>query len=208
MTSPGSRFDLSAGELALDFANTWGDERPRSVGLDYDDLLAWSVQAGLLDDSAVERLRRTAAARPEETAATVDDARRLGMAIVGVFRRVASGGTPLDADVESLNRSLREALGRLRLRRGEACCTWTWSADDDDLDRMLWPVARSAAELLTSDRLDRVRECASPTCAWLFLDGSRNRSRKWCDMASCGNRAKARRFYRRHHQGSGPPDMS
>lgn len=206
MNSDGSRFDLSAGELALDFANTWGDERPTRMGLGYGDLLAWSVEAGLLARAGAEGLSRIAATRPEDAAATVDDARRLGIAIAGVFRRVAAGDDPLDADVDTLNAALSAALGRLRLRRGEGCCTWTWSAADHDLDRMLWPVARSAAELLTSDRLDRVRECASRTCAWLFLDASRNRSRKWCDMASCGNRAKARRHYRRHRQGSAPPD--
>jgi predicted RNA-binding Zn ribbon-like protein len=69
------------------------------------------------------------------------------------------------------------------------------------MDQMLWPVARSAAELLTSERAGRVRECASETCSWLFLDGSRNGRRKWCDMASCGNRAKARRYYARHRTG-------
>jgi predicted RNA-binding Zn ribbon-like protein len=198
MTSASPRFELSAGVLALDFANTWGDERPKKAGLDYGDLLAWSLEAGLLDNAAAGRLRRNASTRREDAAATVDGARRLGRAIAGVFRRVASGDMPLDSEVEALNRALAGALGRLRLRRGGACCTWTWSAADDDLDRMLWPVARSAADLLTSDRLDRVRECASPTCSWLFLDSSRNRSRKWCDMAVCGNRAKARRFYRRH----------
>ena len=68
---------------------------------------------------------------------------------------------------------------------------------------MLGPVARSAAELLTSDRLDRLRQCESEKgCGWLFVDGSRNRSRRWCDMSDCGNRAKARRFHRRHRRGS------
>jgi predicted RNA-binding Zn ribbon-like protein len=65
---------------------------------------------------------------------------------------------------------------------------------------MLWPVARSAAELLSSESVDRVRECASSTCTWLFIDDSRNRRRRWCDMASCGNRAKARRYYERHRR--------
>jgi predicted RNA-binding Zn ribbon-like protein len=62
---------------------------------------------------------------------------------------------------------------------------------------MLWPVVRSAAELLTSDELGRVRECAADNCAWLFLDRSKNRSRRWCDMAVCGNRDKVRRFRQR-----------
>lgn len=62
---------------------------------------------------------------------------------------------------------------------------------------MLWPVARSAAELLTSPDAQRVRECALRSCSWLFVDRSRNRRRRWCDMKTCGNRAKARRHYRR-----------
>jgi len=207
MTSAPPHFELSAGVLALDFANTWNDRRSGGAALDYADLLEWSVEAGLLARTAADGLSRTAATRPEDAAATVDDARRLGGAIAGVFRRVAAGDDPLDADVETLNAALSAALGRLRLRRGEGCCTWTWSADEDDLDRMLWPVARSAAELLTSEQLDRVRECASPTCSWLFLDTSRNRSRKWCDMAVCGNRAKARRFYRRRRQADNGTDI-
>jgi predicted RNA-binding Zn ribbon-like protein len=63
---------------------------------------------------------------------------------------------------------------------------------------MLWPVVRSAADLLTSERVVRVRECAAEDCAWLFVDTSRGPRRKWCDMSTCGNRAKARRYYARH----------
>jgi predicted RNA-binding Zn ribbon-like protein len=69
--------------------------------------------------------------------------------------------------------------------------------DSPDLDRVLWPAVVSAAELLTSDDLGRVRECASERCAWLFLDRSKNQSRRWCDMTVCGNRSKARRHYSR-----------
>jgi predicted RNA-binding Zn ribbon-like protein len=60
-----------------------------------------------------------------------------------------------------------------------------------------WWVARSAAELLTSKELTSVRECAGYDCGRLFMDGTKNRSRRWCDMASCGNRAKGRRHYER-----------
>ena len=59
---------------------------------------------------------------------------------------------------------------------------------------MLWPVARSAADLLTSDDLGRVRECAGERCNWLFIDRSKNHSRRWCDMQDCGNVAKVRRY--------------
>lgn len=96
-----------------------------------------------------------------------------------------------------LDGALPAALGRLRLVPGRKRFTWDWAGDVEALDRVLWPVVRSAAELLTSGDLDRVRRCAGDDCAWLFLDRSRNGSRRWCDMTVCGNRSKVRRFYRR-----------
>src|SRR5207302_22567 len=75
------------------------------------------------------------------------------------------------------------------------------AAEEETLDRMLWPVIRSAADLLVSGEAQRVRRCASETCDWLFLDTSRNHSRRWCDMSGCGNRAKARRHYARAKAG-------
>jgi predicted RNA-binding Zn ribbon-like protein len=85
----------------------------------------------------------------------------------------------------------------VRVIRNESGFTWGWDKQSDALDRMLWPVARSAADLLTSDHLNRVHQCGGKDCTWLFVDTSRNHSRQWCDMGDCGNRAKARRFYQR-----------
>jgi predicted RNA-binding Zn ribbon-like protein len=64
---------------------------------------------------------------------------------------------------------------------------------------MLWPIAQSAADLMTSDKRNSVRQCGADDCAWLFLDESRNHSRRWCDMKTCGNRQKARRHYASKH---------
>jgi predicted RNA-binding Zn ribbon-like protein len=75
---------------------------------------------------------------------------------------------------------------------------WTWPDEEElDLARLLWPVARSAAELLTSPDRQLVRECLGDNCGWLFLDTSKNHRRTWCSMQGCGNRAKARRHYAR-----------
>ena len=74
-----------------------------------------------------------------------------------------------------------------------------------DLDRVTWWVARSAAELMTSPDLPFVRECASYDCGWLFMDTTKNRSRRWCDMSTCGNRAKGRRHYERKRAASRGP---
>ena len=74
---------------------------------------------------------------------------------------------------------------------------WIWEFVGDGADAMLWRLAADASDLLTSPDIDRVRECSGDTCSWLFLDKSRNRSRRWCDMADCGNRSKARRYYQK-----------
>ena len=76
---------------------------------------------------------------------------------------------------------------------------WEWKSQNP-VDSILWPIAQSAADLLTSPDLAAVRMCEAPDCAWLFLDQSRNRSRRWCDMKVCGNRQKARRHYQRMHR--------
>ena len=80
---------------------------------------------------------------------------------------------------------------------------WGWPDSVLGLDRVSWWVARSAAELLTSQDLTFVRECASYDCGWLFMDATKNRSRRWCDMRVCGNRAKSRRHYERRRAASG-----
>jgi predicted RNA-binding Zn ribbon-like protein len=91
-------------------------------------------------------------------------------------------------------------MRQLEIRKEEAGFGWAWGGPAQALDRPLWPIARSAAELLTSDDLGCIRECASETCSWLFMDCSRNQRRRWCDMSTCGNRAKARRHYRRRQK--------
>jgi predicted RNA-binding Zn ribbon-like protein len=196
-------FELSSGAVCLDLANTWGSRHdPAADRLrSYRDLVAWAAQAGLLAGDEPERLLARSERRQREAEAVLRRAVALRDAVHEVFARLAAGDDPAVADLETLNLELASALPRLRLRAGGGCCRWEWSGPEGALDRMLWPVVRSAAQLLTSDQVDRVRECASETCSWLFLDSSRNRRRKWCDMASCGNRAKARRYYARHRTG-------
>jgi predicted RNA-binding Zn ribbon-like protein len=138
-------------------------------------------------------------------------ARALREALFAIFSAVAGGDVPGATDLETLNDELKRAMGHARIVAGQggdpirpgsvrgkhAGYRWGWEGAGDDLDQILWPVARSAAELLTDDSLARVRECDAGNCAWLFLDTSRNRSRRWCDMTVCGNREKAQRHYRR-----------
>jgi predicted RNA-binding Zn ribbon-like protein len=86
--------------------------------------------------------------------------------------------------------------------RVDPALAWTWADEAERLDSPLWPIARQAAELLVTEQRRRVHECAADDCRWLFLDTSKNRSRRWCDMKSCGNRAKVRSFYERQRAGA------
>jgi len=200
-------FSFDANHLALDFANTLGSrqaERPREHLRHYGDLLAWARLADLLSPSQAERLSALAAQHPAAAEQTLAEARALRETIYRLFVRRASGQEPAPGDLDALNRALARALAHERLRPTPKGIAWGW-ADDDALDRVLWPVARAAGELLAAAEATRVRICEAAPCGWLFLDTTRNRSRRWCDMRSCGNRAKARRHYARSKAGrSGP----
>jgi predicted RNA-binding Zn ribbon-like protein len=195
-------FELSGGALCLDFANTWSDRgRPESDHLEsYADLLAFGRQAGLLSGAEEARLAGRAREDPAAEEAAVAGGRGLREDLYRIFSALAAGQTADNADVERLNAALPAALSRLRLRAEGDELVWEWAAPDGSLEAPLWPVLRSAAELLTSEERKQVRECAGSSCTWLFLDRSRNRSRRWCSMETCGNRAKAQRHYRRRSE--------
>jgi predicted RNA-binding Zn ribbon-like protein len=200
-----NRFELSGGALCLDFANSWGDRRrPESDRLDgYEALVAFSCEAGLLDRRQAARLVRRARGAPAEAAGAFAAARALRDALYRLFAAQARGRRVDPADLAQVNGALHEALPHLRVARRGAAYAWDWADDGGEpLAAPLRPIARSAAELLTSGDLARVRECDGAACTWLFLDQSRNRSRRWCSMESCGNRAKARRHYHRQRTGA------
>ena len=123
-------------------------------------------------------------------------ARALRESIYELFSTIAAGERPPDAALETFNAFVPAALSRLRIARDGKGCSWR-PLPGEDLEEVLHPVVRAGADLLTSPDAARVRECRSDTCAWLFLDRSKNGTRCWCDMKVCGNRAKARRHYDR-----------
>ena len=201
-----ARFDLSGGHLALDFANAvnWRhSHQPQERFNRFADLLAWGQQAGVVRDSEARRLLRESRSRPAHAVMVLHQAIALREAIYRIFSAVTGGQQPQAADLETLNTALSEGLRRAGIVPSPQGFTWGWVKDDQALDRVLWPVARSAGELLTSADLRNVRECAGDRCGWLFMDMSPAGRRRWCDMKVCGNRAKARRHYERTKQGSG-----
>jgi predicted RNA-binding Zn ribbon-like protein len=198
---------LKAGRLCLDFANTaeWhASDQPHEYLTSYSDLVLWSQHASILTDHQAQLLRRKATQRPAEAAKVLERAVALREATFRVFSAVTHGHPSETADLALLNEALAEALARSRIVPTASGFAWDWNDNQDPLDQMLWPVVRSAADLLTSQELDRVGECADDRgCGWLFMDMSRNHSRLWCDMRDCGNRAKARRHYERKRAGTG-----
>ncbi len=195
----------STGErLCLAFTNTASardtgtlNERLHS----YEDLLAWGERTGVLDASSAAPLADLARRNPQAAGDMLHAAIELREALYRIFTAYTDGKAPAAGDLGLLNRALAHAMPHLQLAADEHGFHWEWHAAAPDLGRMLWPVARSAAELLTSDDLARVRECAGEHCNWLFIDRSKNHSRRWCDMQECGNVAKVRRFRSRKQAG-------
>lgn len=178
--------EIVGNALCLDFANTV-NARPVTrwdVLATPNDAVAWSVAVG----------------RPVDDLPAGDDAelaatRALREPIYRVFRSVAHGRPPDDDDLDALaaEYSVAVANGSLRIADGTYRMSWP---EPRTLQQLRWEVAVSAIELLTQGPLDRLGEC--PSCGWLFLDTSKNRRRRWCSMATCGSRDKARRYYERH----------
>ena len=197
-------FEFTGKRLCLDFANTVNNRigNPRELLNSYDDLLTWSQEAHILIEQEVEALRERAQRQPGAAAEVLTRAVAVREAIYAIFATRAHEVTPASSDVDRLNTELTRANTQMCLVPGQDGFTWNWADKEQALDAMLWPVVRSAADVLTSEELQDVRVCASDDCGWVFLDTSKNHSRRWCDMKGCGNRAKARKHYSQKKQAS------
>lgn len=198
-----SQLSLVGGRPSLDFVNTEGGQRngPPERLQDYADLVRWSARAAVIDEEEVERLLRDADARPTEAERVHERAIELREALFRVFVALGIGERATAGDLAILDRELGEALAHRRLVPDDGRLAWDIVGGENRLDRILWLLVDDAADLLSSELLDRVKECGGPDCSWLFVDESRNRSRRWCEMRECGNRAKQRRYQRRRKQG-------
>ena len=203
--NPLDELTLVGGRLCLDFTNTVGsrgvlNERDRLKG--YPELLWWGMRAGVLTEEQRRELMARMEQRPGEAEEVFRRAIGFREASWRLFRALEDDAEPDAADLAAVNGELARAMSHARLERTAEGFAWGWD-DVPEADRVLWPVARSAAELLTSPELGRVGRCAAESCGWLYLDTSKNRSRRWCDMRDCGNRAKVRRHYQRQRAAEG-----
>ena len=191
------------GHPALDFVDTVGgmlgspprdeDEYLRS----YEDLVVLGLKTETLSERAARRLRRAASERPSDAQKALAAALDLRAVVDAVFRPVADGSAPPADALEELARldALATAHGRLVENGGRV--EWSWD-DAQELDSPLWPLVHAAVALVTKGPLERVSRCGR--CRWLFLDTTKNHSRRWCSMDGCGTDAKVERYVARRRE--------
>jgi predicted RNA-binding Zn ribbon-like protein len=205
-TATGGVADLvrNGGRLCLDYINTV-EPRTGPVSREwltgYPDLVEWARHGGLFDEAAAGALLRAAAARPAAAQTAFQTAIDLREGLFRPFAAIVDNTAPADADLEVLRRAFAVATQHGRLVPHAGGFDWSWdtalsagTSSADPLDRPWWPVAASAVELLTHGPLDRIKQCPTDEgCSWLFVDATKNRSRRWCSMDDCGREVKARR---------------
>jgi predicted RNA-binding Zn ribbon-like protein len=193
-------FQFIAGALCLDFVNTVGShtsfapaEKLREVA----DLVRWAHEARIVDRQGAQELLSFSESHPHEASGILERARAFRESLFRIFAALNRQERPNDIDLTALNETLRSFPIHLqvRLQGQEFSCRREMVQSGDA--RLLAPVAWSAADLLASDQVHQVRQCASATCGWFFVDTTKNHSRRWCMMSDCGSLAKAKRYYQR-----------
>jgi len=203
LPTPGE-FELGAGALCLDFANTLDgrfEERPTDLLNSYEDILHFAEVSNTVDAIEAGRLRAAAPHHPNDVLASFERGIYLREVIFRIFATLVTGHRALQEDLQALSRALATGLLHGSLRETDERFTWHWemaeSGQDIAFDRPLWPILLSAAEVLQNGDLRRARQCAAADCGVLFLDSTRNQSRQWCSRAGCGNRSRVRRHRER-----------
>ena len=191
-------------ERVLAFINTLSG-RPTAAPVErlgtYDALVQWAREQHLVSAAAAERLLADARRHPHQAAAVLARAREFREALNSLASAIDAGRQPAAAALKTIGECLAGAYANGRLVPHDGTLQWIASAEDE-LDRVVWEIGRAAGRLVVSPRLARVRACAAGDCGWWFVDDTKNRSRRWCDMKECGNRAKARRHYERRRASS------
>lgn len=198
----GARIHAVTDWPCLDLVNTveWRLSDRNEFLASYGDLVRWANREGLLDGEEARRLLAEATRRPFAASAAHERAIALREATYAVCSAAARGAEPPAADLDALNAALAAAAVPARLVPAAGGFRREWLDPRDDLGWLLGPVARSAADLLVSPELARLKECPGgpgKACGYLFLDETKNRSRRWCSGRTCGNRTRLHRHYAR-----------
>jgi predicted RNA-binding Zn ribbon-like protein len=198
------KFQLIGGHVALDFANTldFRYDAKRRVDLlrDYDHLLEFARQSGVVTTNQARRL--VLKTSPSDKNLALNRAIELREAIDSLSRAAMGGNPPRRFCLQVLNEFLARTPAPQSLSWNRNEIVRSYADLTATPDAPLRAIVDAAAGLFTSPERSQIRECGEPTCRWLFLDHSKNHSRRWCDMRLCGNRTKVQRFRARHHAGN------
>jgi predicted RNA-binding Zn ribbon-like protein len=188
--------ELVGGTLCLDFANTVNSRvnTEHDYLLRYADLAGWANKVGLLSPAQADRLQKRAKQNPDEAEKALASALRIREVIYRLFSQAAKAAEPSKTEMDTFVSLYGESISHGQILKQGDRFTTTWKVDEA-FDALLWPIVHSAGELLLSNQLGHVKEC--PSCGWLFLDISKNQSRRWCSMNTCGARDKMRRYHKK-----------
>lgn len=195
------RVERIGGHLGVDFVNTLGG-LPEAADDEYLsgylDLLTWAADGGLLDTGAAQALRAAAEEHPRRAQQAFDRALALRAALDAVLRASLEERPAAVEDRHALQEAYLAALAHAELQQQDGRYAWSWPPPPDAiaLDQPWWLLASQAVDLLRHGPLQRLSRCGH--CRWLFLDTSKNHSRRWCSMSSCGARMKMRRYRATH----------
>jgi predicted RNA-binding Zn ribbon-like protein len=200
-------YDTSAGDLSLAFLNTlnWrGRAEPEELLLTYADLVTWIREAGLIDASQAEALADRAGADPDQAQKALAEMIRHREGLYRVFTALIRGLAPPAEDLRFFNQALGAAVSHRQIQFEEAGPRWAWQEGAFPLLDPLRPILLAAAHLMVSEERSQIHTCGNAECLAMFVDRSRNQSRKWCSSESCGNRIRVRQFYSRSRKPEGP----
>lgn len=195
-----STADLVGGDLALDLVNTVTarDSTPRDWLADYATLLHWARASGSFAARDIAALERLAAASPNKARAALARAKALREALCAAVYALLRGREPAGPALVRIQTAYAAAAGAAELHRRDGHLGRHWNAKRSQLDLVTHVVAMRAIALLENVAPARLRVCDGNDCGWVFVDTSKSGRRRWCDMATCGNTAKAHRFQHRH----------
>lgn len=200
MSGLAGAYVFAGGRLWLEFANSVDARRERGHDAlrTFGAFLRWLEAAGVVDEERAYGMRRRAEQHPVGAQALLQEARRLRAVLHALAERGLTDPDVREEAVAEVNRVLGRSVGVRRLERlADGRYVRGFTPVGDAFSALLVPIVESAADALTGNELERVRRCAAPDCSRVFLDETRNRARRWCDMGGCGNRAKARRHRRK-----------
>ena len=205
-TSRAGSLPLIGKDLALDFANA-ASGRGTPTHQDHlqrvDHVIAWARHARVLTPADSEIVLGRLSRSPRAAGKFLASARALRDLIYAIAAAIAAKRQPEQTLIRHLTRIHGECIARAQLLPMAGAFVWAWDATETPLEATLGPIALSALTLLTQVEFSRIRQCEGDACGWLFFDTTKNRSRRWCEMEVCGNRARQRRFHARRRAKAG-----